>query len=311
MDRADHISPLSESIIRTLAYYDLFDHPLTASEIFSFLPTNHVTQEEIDRELTMLDKQSLVFKMGAFYSLQNNPILEKRRLKGNIMAEEYLNIAVRQSKRIASFPFVRSVMISGSLSKGYADENSDIDFFVVTEPGRLWIARTLLVAYKRLFLFNSHKYFCVNYFVDEKHLEIEEKNLFTATEIATLIPLYDNGHYCELLLNNSWLYRFYPNFRMSSAVNANGTAGFAKRMAEWILNHCFPGRIDRFFMQLTRQRWKKLYGNLLPFREFGIAFKSNPNVSKNHPRNFQKQIVIRYEERIQAFRKYFPLNSLT
>ena len=92
------------------------------------------------------------------------------------------------------------------------DEKSDLDFFIITAPKRLWIARTLLVMYKRFFLFNSHKYFCVNYFVDEDHLEIEEKNLFTATELATVIPLYGQVHYTNLLKANPWLKRFFPNY---------------------------------------------------------------------------------------------------
>src|SRR5690606_3777846 len=104
--------------------------------------------------------------------------------RGNLMANKFSDIARKKAKLISQFPFVRGVMASGSLSKGYADEKSDIDFFIITIPNRLWIARTLLVLYKRIFLLNSHKFFCVNYFVDEKHLGIEEKNLFTATELA-------------------------------------------------------------------------------------------------------------------------------
>ena len=44
---------------------------------------------------------------------------------------------------IAAFPFVRAVGISGSLSKQYADENSDIDYFIITAANRLWIAKNL------------------------------------------------------------------------------------------------------------------------------------------------------------------------
>ncbi len=90
------------------------------------------------------------------------------------------------------------------------DERSDLDFFIITAPNRLWIARTLLVLYKRVFLANSHKHFCVNYFIDEKHLEIEEKNLFTATELATVIPLYGSKQYENLQGVNSWLARILP-----------------------------------------------------------------------------------------------------
>ena len=154
MDSPMHSRILSESIVRTLAYYDLFDYPLTPEEIYRNLPTNHVNLTEIESELHSLSTKSIIFRLGAFFSLQNNLSLETRRLKGNLLAKKYKSIAIQKAKLIARFPFVQGVMISGSLSKGYADDQSDIDFFIITKPGRLWIARTLLVLYKRIFLFN-------------------------------------------------------------------------------------------------------------------------------------------------------------
>src|SRR4029453_8923510 len=92
---------------------------------------------------------------------------------------------------IASFPYVRCVCISGSLSKKYFDDTTDIDFFVITKPGRLWVCRTFLILFKKLFLLNSKKYFCINYFIDSDNLEIPDQNIFTATELTTLIPMHD------------------------------------------------------------------------------------------------------------------------
>ena len=85
------------------------------------------------------------------------------------------------------------------------DEHSDLDFFIITKPNRLWIARMLLALYQKIVLLNSHKYFCVNYFVDEHHLAIEEKNLYTATELSTLIPLYGKEYYPQLMMANHWI----------------------------------------------------------------------------------------------------------
>lgn len=39
-----------------------------------------------------------------------------------------MSIAKYRAKFIAKFPFVKAVGISGSLSKGYYDNESDIDF---------------------------------------------------------------------------------------------------------------------------------------------------------------------------------------
>jgi hypothetical protein len=193
-------------------------------------------------------------------------------------------------------------MASGSLSKGYMDENSDLDFFVVTAPNRLWIARTLLVMYKRIFLFNSHKHFCVNYFVDTKHLEIEEKNLFTATELATLIPLYNDECYAALHASNRWLQDFFPNFRTRSVHGPEKMrSGFLKKPFEFLLNP-FVRVLDKFFLRMTLRRWKTLYGNRYEKKDFDIAFKTQRHVSKNHPKHYQKKILELYNLKLVQYK---------
>jgi hypothetical protein len=84
--------------------------------------------------------------------------------------------------------------------------------------------------YKRLFLKGSHKHFCVNYFIDEDHLEIEEKNLFTATELATVLPLYGSQQYTKLIKTNRWLKSFFPNYvpRRLDDVLVSTTRGLKK-----------------------------------------------------------------------------------
>ena len=85
------------------------------------------------------------------------------------------------------FPFVRGVFLSGSISKGFMSESDDIDYFIITAPGRLWLTRTLLILFKKIFLFNSFRNFCLNYFIDSENLYIPEHNRYTATEIVFLI----------------------------------------------------------------------------------------------------------------------------
>ena len=307
------ISGLSKSVLKTLVYYDLFDYPLTPEEIFRHLPSNNVTLEDIKTELSHLTNRSFVHRLGEFYSLQNEPTLESRRLKGNALAKKHVAIAVRRSSLIASFPFVQGVMISGSLSKGYADEKSDVDFFVVTRPGRLYIARTLLALYKRLFLFNSHKYFCINYFISSDHLTIKEHNIFTATELATLLPMYGSQLYVDLLTTNSWIQAYFPNFKFRNSAPLpcpENNPTFFKKAVEWTFNRCWPDALDCSLMKFTFNRWKRLYGNY-EMADFQLAFRTNRHASKGHKHNYQKQVIARYEARIQSFIKSFQINLAT
>jgi hypothetical protein len=300
-NHADHPGLLAESILKTLLYFDLFQYPLTIREIYVHLPTNHVSEKKVVEELHALVSRSLIYQLGEFFSIQRNTSLSQRRIEGNRLAVRGMSLARKQAARIARFPFVRAVMISGSLSKGYMDKNSDLDFFIITAPGRLWIARTFLVAYKRLFLLNSHKYFCVNYFIDSDHLEIEEKNRFTATELATLIPLSGLDHYENLIRINSWLLKFIPNYQRPSGQSTIDPPGKFKFAAEFLLNLSFARFLEKFCMQLTLRRWERKYQKKYDPGAFKLAFKTREYVSKNHPRNFQTKIMSEYEVRLTEF----------
>ena len=65
-----------------------------------------------------------------------------------------------------------------NLSKNYFDANSDFDFFIITKPNRLWISRTLYILLFKLFSKEKQKLYCLNYFISEADLKINDQNLF-------------------------------------------------------------------------------------------------------------------------------------
>lgn len=297
----DKTITLQWSILRTLLYFDLFRYPLRPDEIFKFLGTNSITRSDLDEALDSLVHHRHVFHHGDFYSLQPGEELIKRRRMGNANAQRMRRLAMRKGKFIGGFPFVRAVMASGSFSKGYMDADSDLDFFVVTAPGRLWIARMLIVLYKRLFLYNSHKYFWCNYFISTDHLEIEEKNLFTATELATLIPLCGSSHHLSLMHSNPWLRDYFPNFIARAENIPEASSSWFKSAIESLLGGRLGDRLSLVCQKLTQRRWRRLYAQQYSSADFGVAFKSTASVSKIHPNNFQRRVLERYDEKLQAF----------
>ena len=293
------ITALQQHVLRTLLYYDIFDYPLNAGEVFRFLGTNSVNEQDVAQALEDLSKQQHVHRYDNFYSARPVPSFVARRAKGNTLAVKLLPLAQRKANIIARFPFVRGVFVSGSMAKDYMEEKSDIDFFIVTRPGRLWIARTLLVLYKRLFLANSHKYFCVNYFISEDQLEIEDKNIFTATELATVLPLYGKGQYQSLIQRNAWIKERFPNFKPRAVESVrDGTASGIKKAIEGFINVLAVQWLERFCRSITRQRWRRLYRQKYAQADFDVAFRSTAYVSKNHPQHFQRKVIALYNEKL-------------
>ena len=294
------LSELGCHIIRTLIYFDVFSYPLTSNEIFVYSQMENSSLVEVETELVILSKKSLVFEHNDFYALIDDEKLSIRRMKGNENAKKIIPKAHRNAKLIGSFPFVRGVGISGSLSKGYMDESGDVDFFIITEPEKLWIARTLLILYKKIFLLNSRKYFCVNYFIDTNHLEIPDKNIFTATEILTLIPAYNHEVFEEFLKANNWSRKYLPNKVTEKDIIEKKHEKFFKNIIEISLNNQLGNILDSFFMKLTLNKWKRKFKHIKE-TDFELALRSRKYVSKHHPQGFQHRVLSSIGKKIESF----------
>ena len=283
-----------------MAYYDIFSYPLTAEEIYHNLNTNHTNLVEVNNELHLLAQKRIIFRNGNFFQLDDEIASVKRRKTGNELADKRLKTARKVSGLISRFPFIRGILLSGSISKGFMEEDSDIDYFVITHPNRVWFSRLMLMLFKKVFLLNSKKIFCINYFVDSDNLEIEEKNIFTATEIVTLLPTFGKDIYEEFYEKNFWVRRFYPNFPKRETNNIlDRKSGMIKSFLENILGKKLGDKIDDFAMGLFDKFNKTKYSDY-DEQEFKLAFKSSKKESKHHPKFFQKKVLVEYENKIKS-----------
>jgi predicted nucleotidyltransferase len=295
----------AQAILSALLYYDIFTYPLKVDEIRENCGVPNMSMAAVQEELNYLVELKALFKIDEFYGLQDDPELVARRVAGNKRAEKLMKRAKRMSRFIGRFPYVRAVCLSGSISKGYVDKDSDIDYFIITQPGRLWIARTFLIAFKKIFLLNSYKYFCVNYFVDTEHLIIEEQNRFTATELVTLKPMYGSKMYQQFYAANDWTHDYFPNYDEQSTeeIKAHKRGPF-KATQEFMLNNRFGTWLDGRFMRLTMRSWSKKFGHF-DAGDYDVAMKSRTYVSKHHPSNFQRKVIEKHAAKIAAFESEF------
>ncbi|HYM92942.1 MAG TPA: nucleotidyltransferase domain-containing protein [Chitinophagaceae bacterium] len=238
----------------------------------------------------------MIFSFGEFYALSPNPKLATRRKKGNERAEQQLRIAERVARLLSAFPYVRSVAVSGSLSKNYADERSDIDFFIITAKDRLWIARTFMHFFKKItFLVGKQNWFCMNYYVDEAGLEIREKNIFTATEIITVMPLRDDSLFHEFISANEWYKNFFPYYIPGKERLKKMKSGVLKKMIEWLFNNRAGNKLDDWLMKITARRWnKKRKSNKKNSHGVLMSMDAGKHYSKPDPKHLQEKIVNRY-----------------
>ncbi len=201
---------IEHEIERTLRYFEFFKHALNIEEIRTFLRVQASIADLENALQPMADSQQLFYSEG-FYALNPDHIQVRKNCQNLNLGR--LKIARRMGYFIQLFPYVRGVYLSGSLSNmGMQNASDDIDFFIITKAGRVWLAKLFLIGFKKLFLLNSEKYFCINMLMDERKLKLKKKNLYTAAEAASLLPLTHPEIMAHFLQENSWLSAFLPNF---------------------------------------------------------------------------------------------------
>lgn len=307
-----HTSPPSLSkehlaIIKSVLYFDVFKYPLTLKELYE---NSQLTVSESEfRELIehLCQRGVLQKKLDFILANGRNEADIKRRLDGNKAAAEIMPTAYKYTKKIASFPFVEGLCLSGGISKNYYDDKGDIDFFIITKPGRLWICRTLLILRFKLLPKNKKKFWCTNYFISSEDLVIHDRNLFTATELAYLIPVFNYTSYEQLIGANDWYKTCFPN--KSRASNTSCIESPNRNMAllvEKILGGKFGQWVDNRLLFYTLKHWRKRYAELAS-EDFELQFRARKTVSKRHTKGFQNKVLAAWEEKKVSYEKMFGL----
>lgn len=295
------VQDINTGILKCLAYFDLFGYPLTREDIALYIGVRCGSQT-IEKSLDELTARRTIYKLKEYYSLRDDERMVSRREAGYEHAMELIVIAETVGHYLIKFPFVRGIAISGSVSKRCADEQADIDFFIITAPNRLWIARSFLHFLKKLsFLFNKQDYFCMNYFIDQNNLEITEKNLFTAIETTTLIPIQGDVVFDEFFSRNNWLTRYLPNNLMRVSTAKPLKRSVLKNALEFLLNGRFGNLLDNMLMRITGRRWnKKTSSGKVNAKGMVLTMMASKGCAKPNPVLLQTKVLNGYRERSES-----------
>jgi hypothetical protein len=295
------------AILKTLVYFDIFDYPLSEKDIKNFVEC-YISDEIFASALLQLLLDKIIFRVDQFYSLQNNRQRAEERLQGNLRAQSLIVKATRIGAFLHKFPYVRAVAVSGSLSKNYADKKADIDFFIITKANRLWIARTILHLFKKFtFLVGKENFFCMNYFVDEEALVIPEKNIYTAVEIVTLLPVAGTFTLNKFFDKNQWTKKWLPCYEYKRNLKTTERGSGFKKFTEWFFNGRTGEKLDRVLYKWTTRRWqKKEQQGRKNSKGRVMNLVTGKHFSKSNPETFQEKILARYDDKIEWYLNYHP-----
>ena len=215
---------LEKSIIRTLAFFDIFNYPLTELELFKWLYKPSSLAPLVDIRVTLAKSQWLSDKISqreGFYSLAGRENIYLSRKANNNLVEAKFKKVVRLVKVYRFLPFVRMIAICNSLAYSNANRDSDIDLFIIAKRGQIWLARFFTIIIIKLLGQRPEAQcrrdtFCLSFFIDEDELDItkgrlHKEDIYYPYWVSQLLPVYNpDGLYEKFLLANSWHHQYLP-----------------------------------------------------------------------------------------------------
>lgn len=116
---------------------------------------------------------------------------------------------------MSHIPFVRFVGLNGSLARGCATKESDIDLIIIACPNRVYTVRFFATAILVLTRWRRRPRsvagkICLNCFLSEDHLNIRPERKHDEQKVAlsnlALVPLFDSyGVYDRFCAKNVWM----------------------------------------------------------------------------------------------------------
>lgn len=231
------------AVLATIAYFDVQDMAVTGWEVYRWLWRGELAETPglaaVHAALgELVATEELVCCEGMYCRRGREAVITVRKERQAFAARKWRK-ARRIAKLLAIIPYVRFVAVSNSLAWDNVREDSDLDFFLVAERGRIWLARgcaTAVVAVlrRRPRLNHTRDTVCLNFWTVPgtplRRVRLTE-DIYLAYWLASLRPLYDEGGAGRRLQQaNRWLDLSVP-LPYSSRRRSDAVA----RLSQWFL----------------------------------------------------------------------------
>jgi hypothetical protein len=182
-----------------------------------------------------------------YYVLAGREGLAQTRIRRQQASKRTMRQADAWGQLIARLPYVRMVTVTGSLAVDNAEAGDDVDYLVITAPGRVWLARALTVAIVRLAALRGLK-LCPNYVLSETALALPERDVYTARELLQMRPVAGHRVYARMLAANAWCAELLPNWPRDS-VRVDESRGILTRLGEAMLGGRLGNALERWLLR--------------------------------------------------------------
>lgn len=219
---------LEESIYATVAYFDIFDYPLTPHELWIYLLYPPVESDNYSIE-DVFEKSAHIPGLewvNGLLCLKGRSECVQMRIDRYLIAERKIQKALAYARVCAFIPGISMIALCNTLAFSNSRDGSDIDFFVAVKKGYLWFVRASFIVIslffgKRISDRHTRDALCLSFFACENELDFSKLALadsdgvgdvYLAVWASRCIPLYDERGTYELFWNsNAWTEAIVPN----------------------------------------------------------------------------------------------------
>lgn len=217
------VNSLENSILSTLAYFDIFDYPLTLMELYKWIYRARTDGSVFPIGLHNISvalqsdrvRGKIETKNGFYFFKGRQEIIQRRLNRFHIAHRKYKKVRIK-IRVLSLVPFIRFIGICNSLSYANSAADDDIDIFIITKSGKIWWSRFFVVTLLKIMRARpkrglSKDKICASFFISEGHLNIYDlalgkKDIYFQYWITQIYPIYDaGGYYRRFCQANMWI----------------------------------------------------------------------------------------------------------
>ncbi len=311
---------MNATILKTLAYFDTYEYPLTATEVWRWLyrpPVINGQLPTLDQVTSALESDpwltERVTRVEGFYCFRGREYLIPLRKERNMLIERQIKKVQRIVQLFRLVPYVQMIAVSSSLPIGNVKETSDIDLFIVCRQRTIWVTRLLLVGIVKLLGQRPtprHKTdkICLSYYVTERALDLQPSAIGVDDpvmhyHIATLLPIYDPiGTYDKFLQANVWNNRNLPLCATGQRTIFQLHDGIVIRWWRIIADHLFSLLLaEPIQQQLIRWQLNIMPARLKALANLDTRVIISEDILKFHDQDIRSQLRQRWLDRIRMY----------
>jgi hypothetical protein len=238
-------------------------------------------------------------RVNGYCAVNGHAYIANQRYTRESASKTLWPVARRYGVLLAHLPFVRMVALTGALAmRNASGSRDDIDYILVTAPGRVWTARALTVLIVRIARL-WHVGLCPNYVLAETALVQTRQDLFIAHELAQMVPLAGFHIYEAMRAANGWSRPLLPNalapFYNEADCQPRGIGRWLQRFGELMLG----GRLGDAFERWEQQRKMRKFS--ADARKPGSSAQIDDQRVKGHFNDYGTPALNEYQARLESY----------